>query len=625
PTDYVSMQNEPLYQPGDYPGMGVFPAQEAGFIAASLAPALRGAGLQTKILAYDHNWDIPDYPEAVRSAVAPFTVGTAWHCYAGQVVTQSVSHNHYPQAQAFQTECSGGDWQGDRTRAFKLSMDSVINVPRNWGQSVMLWNLALDEDHGPHVGGCTNCRGLVTTHPDGTVTKEPDFWALGQASRFVRPGAVRIGSSSLVDGDSNGVRNVVFQNPDGSLIMVAHNSATTAKTYQVAVGHRHFSDRLAAGAAVTYRWRAPADLPSAGDIGFVDLDFGPGPAGTPTGRLVQSVNSDVLDHLNQVRLGRHWLIYSQPYGARVERTGPAVALPRADWTFASTGTVNVDDAPVDHLIDDTPGTRWTSGAPQSKKLSLTVDLGRKQTFTEISLNTGPSIGDYLRRYRVQVSNDGHRWRTVARGPGHTAEMIIALPPTRARHVRLVSEADASTSWTIYDLNLRTMSSPGQVQPPGQSLITDSATLNGSTLIGYYNAGTSPAVVPWPIDGFDYTYRLPPTAAVTFTVLERRQRHRSLGPAHPDRPLGPAAELLAPPREEERPGSTAATAARKPTRLANMSANEPADPKLTEISTSVAKVARRGRDCSIGSGAAGKAFADDALPWGDKPLRSRLLR
>ena len=37
------------------------------------------------------------------------------------------------------------------------------------------------------------------------------------------------------------------------------------------------------------------------------------------------------------------------------------------------------------------------------------------------------------------------------------------------------------------------------------------------MIGYYNAGPTPAVVPWPIEGFDYTYRLPPTAAVTFAV------------------------------------------------------------------------------------------------------------
>ena len=36
--------------------------------------------------------------------------------------------------------------------AFDLTMDSVIGVPRNWGQSVILWNLALDQRNGPFIG-----------------------------------------------------------------------------------------------------------------------------------------------------------------------------------------------------------------------------------------------------------------------------------------------------------------------------------------------------------------------------------------------------------------------------------------------------------------------------------------
>jgi O-glycosyl hydrolase len=521
PTHYVSMQNEPLYEPSDYPGMEVFPPQQAEFIAAQLAPALRGAGLQTKILAYDHNWDIPDYPEAVHGAVPSATVGTAWHCYAGDVITQSVSHNDYPQAQAFETECSGGGWQGGQGQAFEQSMDSVIDVPRNWGQSVVLWNLALDQNHGPHVGGCTNCRGLVTTNDDGSVTKEPDYWALGQVSRFVRPGAVRIGSSSLIDEDSKGVRNVVFANPDGTFVMVAHNSATTARSFHVAVGGRSFSTRLAAGAAATYRWRAPSRLAPAGDLGFVDLDFGPGTDETPTGRVVQSVGPDVLDHLTQVRLGSRWLVYSQPYGAAVDRSGSATSLPRSGWRFSSRGTTDVENAPFANLIDGDPATRWASGTGQSKGMSLTIDLRRKQTFTEISLDSGSSIGDYLRRYRVQVSNSRHHWRTVARGPGHTGEMIIALPPTTARYVRLVSEAEAGSWWSIHELNLRRSAGVTSAEPPGEGLVADSAELSdGTPVIGYFNAGQSPAVVPWPIEGFDYTYRLPPSAAVTFAVVDR---------------------------------------------------------------------------------------------------------
>ena len=209
PTHYVSMQNEPLYEPVDYPGMRVFPDQAGTFIAGHLAPTLERAGLDdTKILGYDHNWDIIDYPEAMYSdsQVAQHVAGTAWHCYAGEVVAQSVSHNNYPHAQAFQTECSGGDWQRLIGDPFELTMASVIGVPRNWGQSVVLWNLALDADHGPFIGGCTNCRGVVTVNSDGTVTKELDYWALGHASKFVQPGAVRIASSQHPTTQSSGRR-----------------------------------------------------------------------------------------------------------------------------------------------------------------------------------------------------------------------------------------------------------------------------------------------------------------------------------------------------------------------------------------------------------------------------------
>ena len=69
PTHYVSMQNEPLYEPADYPGMGVLPDQ-AGDVHRRPPRTDAGtrAGLDdTKILGYDHNWDITDYPEAMYS------------------------------------------------------------------------------------------------------------------------------------------------------------------------------------------------------------------------------------------------------------------------------------------------------------------------------------------------------------------------------------------------------------------------------------------------------------------------------------------------------------------------------------------------------------------------------
>ncbi|HEY5788191.1 MAG TPA: discoidin domain-containing protein [Microlunatus sp.] len=519
PTDYVSLQNEPLYEPEDYPGMGVMPDQAARFLGRHLGPALDRTGLDdTTILGYDHNWDITDYPEAIYHdrRAARFVPGTAWHCYGGEVPAQSVSHNNYPHAQAFLTECSGGEWQGTPDRAFDLTMDSVIGVPRNWGQAVILWNLALDQRNGPFIGGCKTCRGVVTVNDDGTVTRNLEYWALAHASRFVAPGAVRIGSSQSA---GSPVSNVAYRNRDGSLVVVAHNQGHQARSVDLAVGDRHVSATLAPGAAATYRFRAPDRLPPAGDLGWVDLDYGRGPAGTPSGRLTASVGPDVIAAMSQVKLGNRWLAYALPYGAELQRTG-ATALDRTNWTVTATGVTPTAADPPEKMLDGNLTTRWSSGKGQDDDMSLTVDLGGSQTFTEVSLDVGASVGDYLRSYVVQVSDDKASWRSIARGPGRTGEMIIALPETTARYVRISSATTSGSWWSIAELNLRHADLATTPGPGGRDLIRDSASLaDGSRVVGYYNDGRRVQNVPWPVTGFGYDYRLPATAAATFVVID----------------------------------------------------------------------------------------------------------
>ena len=148
----MSVQNEPLYEPANYPGMGMFPDQQGRFIAGSLAPALRSAGLDdTKILAYDHNWDVPDYPEAIYSQPAAASPITR-HCNTATPVrdraidrpttTIRMLRRSRPSARV-------APGRATKAQAFAATMASVIDVPRNWGQSVILWNLALDGKHGP--------------------------------------------------------------------------------------------------------------------------------------------------------------------------------------------------------------------------------------------------------------------------------------------------------------------------------------------------------------------------------------------------------------------------------------------------------------------------------------------
>jgi glucosylceramidase len=110
---------------------------------------------------------------------------------------------------------------------------------------VLLWNLALDTQHGPHLGGCTNCRGLVTVDSaTGRITRNEEYYALAHASRFVRRGAVRIGST-LTQGDTSTFAQVAFQqvaptpggsHSDGTLVVIAANAADGARSVRVTGG-----------------------------------------------------------------------------------------------------------------------------------------------------------------------------------------------------------------------------------------------------------------------------------------------------------------------------------------------------------------------------------------------------
>lgn len=105
-------------------------------------------------------------------------------------------------------------------------------------------------------------------------------------------------------------------------------------------------------------------------------------------------------------------------------------------------------------------------------MSLTVDLGALRTFTEVSLDVGASTGDYLRSYLVQVSDDGDSWHSVARGPGRTGEMIIALPTTTARYVKISSAGQSGSWWSIAELNLRNAQLGNGSGPIGRDLVRE---------------------------------------------------------------------------------------------------------------------------------------------------------
>jgi len=255
PIYALTIQNEPHFEPTNYPGMRLEPPDRARFIGQYLGPLLARDPKRPLILDWDHNWDEPDSPLRVLgdSVARRYIAGVAWHCYGGDVAAQTKVHDAYPAVDAYFTECSGGDWSPVFANSLVWNVSNlIIGAPRNWARGVLLWNLALDELHGPYLGGCTNCRGVVTINSlSGAVTRNVEYYALAHASRFVRSGAHRIGSTTGVAG----LESVAFRNPDSSKVLIVVNTAVVERRFAMRWAGKTLMYTLPAGAVATLRWR----------------------------------------------------------------------------------------------------------------------------------------------------------------------------------------------------------------------------------------------------------------------------------------------------------------------------------------------------------------------------------
>jgi len=269
PISLITAQNEPEYSPPNYPGSTFTAAQEASFIGSNLGPDLQKAGLSTKIIAYDHNWNDTSFPETVlgNSAAGPYTAGVAWHCYAGDPSAQTTVHNAFPNKDTYFTECSGTQ-SSNPANTFADSLDwqtenLIIGATRNWAKTVATWNMALNPSGGPSMN-CTTCTGVVTVdNSAGTATYNAEYYVLGQASKFVKPGAVRIDSNTFGSGN---LEDVAFKNPDGSNALIVLNADTSnAHTFNVDENGQYFSYTLPAKAVATFTW-TPGSTSTGGGI-----------------------------------------------------------------------------------------------------------------------------------------------------------------------------------------------------------------------------------------------------------------------------------------------------------------------------------------------------------------------
>jgi glucosylceramidase len=260
----VTPQNEPE-NPHNEPSMLMNSTEQKNFINQQLGPQMAAAGYgNIKIIAFDHNCDNTAYPIDVLNN-SSYVDGAAFHLYLGNISAMSTVRNATNKNVYFteQYTGSGGNFGGD----FGWHMQNVvIGSTNNWSKTVLEWNAANNPSLGPRTpGGCNTCLGAITVNNSTSYTKNVAYYIIGQISKFVKPGAVRISSSST----SSTIQTVGFRNPDGSIALVVYNSGS-ANTIKVVSGSSAFNYTVPASSAVTFNWSAGSP-PSSSFPGYYNV------------------------------------------------------------------------------------------------------------------------------------------------------------------------------------------------------------------------------------------------------------------------------------------------------------------------------------------------------------------
>jgi glucosylceramidase len=276
--DAITIQNEPLNS-RNTPSMQWLLNQQLVFLRDHLYPAFTKAGLKTKVQLFDHNTDRPDYPLALLAdpVISQFADGSAFHNYGGDMGAMSVVHMARPDKNIYFTEQMITEQPGSPAIGIAASVKRmIIDTTRNWSRNVILWNLAADPKNDPHTdnGGCSMCQGAITIDKDA-VSLNLAYYTIAHASKFVRPGSVRIGSTTRGDqtvnltedeerpglkratviANSQVLPNVAYRTPDGKIVLIVANDTQAVSSFTIQYAGEYANVRLAPGAVGTYIWQ----------------------------------------------------------------------------------------------------------------------------------------------------------------------------------------------------------------------------------------------------------------------------------------------------------------------------------------------------------------------------------
>ncbi len=278
--DAITVQNEPLNS-NNTPSMPMLANDQREFIRDHLGPAFEKANIKTKIVLFDHNLDRIDYPLTILNdpEAAKFVDGSGFHHYGGELSAMTILHIAHPEKNLYFTEQMVVEKPDSKTIEIASQVKRlIVGAMGNWSRNVILWNFAADPQNDPHTddGGCPMCQGAVTIDKDNYI-KNIAYYTVAHASKFVRPGSVRIAStqkgdkviSLTEDEEQKGksamrvgisenydiLPNVAFRTPDGKIILIVTNDSFNTNSFRIRYNGKFANVRLQPGAVGTYVWK----------------------------------------------------------------------------------------------------------------------------------------------------------------------------------------------------------------------------------------------------------------------------------------------------------------------------------------------------------------------------------
>jgi len=237
----LTVQNEPMAAQ-TWESCNYTAEQERDFVKNHLGPELKRAGLgDKKIVIWDHNRDLMyQRAEVVLDdpAAAKYVWGVGFHWYMGDHFenVQRV-HEAFPKAGLLFTEGCHYPYDASKTGDWKYGEaygKSIIQDLNSGASGWTDWNVLLDEKGGPnHVGNFC----FAPIHADtqtGQLTYLNSYYYLGHFSKYIRPGAKRLISSSTRDE----IMTTAFLNRDGKIAVVAMNLSEKAMPLFLWMGGR---------------------------------------------------------------------------------------------------------------------------------------------------------------------------------------------------------------------------------------------------------------------------------------------------------------------------------------------------------------------------------------------------